>query len=189
MALLNRSEIKQVKMEMQKVRNLLRLSYAQFIPDFSLVASYSYRSDSFKFSGRNWDDYYTINLGISFPIFNGLKRTSQIGEMKVTRKILQLNYEKLNDNTRIQVEDLSLTITKEYENIQLGLKNIETAKEGVRIADLNYQEGLISILELNASYNELTKARVAYLQAMFNYNIALAELEKISGIKLIGGQL
>ena len=67
------------------------------------------------------------------------------------------------------------------------MKNIETAREGVRVADLNYQEGLISILELNTSYNSLTLARVRYLEAVYNYNIALFELEKISGVR-IGGE-
>ena len=37
------------------------------------------------------------------------------------------------------VGDLSVyrTIRQEYENIQLGLKNVESAKEGVRIAELS----------------------------------------------------
>ena len=79
------------------------------------------------------------------------------------------------------------TISQEYETIQMGLKNMESAKEGVRIAELNYHEGMITILELNASYNDLTRAKVNYLQALYNYNIAIAELEKLTGININGG--
>jgi outer membrane protein TolC len=50
------------------------------------------------------------------------------------------------------------------------------------VAEASYQEGLITILELNTAYNELTRAKAAYLQALYNYNIAVAELEKITGV-------
>jgi outer membrane protein TolC len=52
---------------------------------------------------------------------------------------------------------------------------------------LSYKEGLISILELNTSYNALTQAKVLFLQAVYNYNIAISTLEKISGVTINGG--
>jgi outer membrane protein TolC len=174
-------------MQMKKTSNLLKMAYGQFLPDISIIASYSYRSDFFHFGKNNWDSYYTINLGISFPIFLGFKRSAQVGEMKVMKKILNLNYKQLKETTKLQIHELYMTIQQEYENIQAGLKNIETAEEGVRIAELTYHEGLISVLELNASTNDLTKAKVNFLQAVYNYNIAAAEIEKISGIKIDGG--
>ena len=186
-SLKNRSELLQLKMQKQKIDNLLKITWAQYIPNFSLIASYSYQSDLLKFNRGNWDDYFNISLGVSFPIFTGLKRGAQIGEMHVLKKIMDLNVQQLNDATQLEVESKYRTINQEYENIQLGLKNMESAKEGVRIAELNYHEGMITILELNSSYNELTRAKVNYLQALYNYNIAIAELEKISGINLNGG--
>jgi outer membrane protein len=116
-----------------------------------------------------------------------LKRSAQIGEMNVLKKIMDLNVRQLNDATQLEVESKYRTISQEYENIQLGVKNVASAKEGVRIAELNYHEGMITILELNSSYNELTRAKVNYLQALYNYNIAIAELEKLTGVNINGG--
>ncbi|MFH2108684.1 MAG: TolC family protein [Chrysiogenia bacterium] len=186
-SLKNRSELLQLQMQSQKIANLLKITWAQYIPNFSVVANYSYQSDYFKFSSGNWDDYFNISLGVSFPIFTGLKRSAQVGEMRVMKKIMDLNLKQLSDATRLEVESGYRNINQEYENIQLGLKNMESAKEGVRIAELNYREGMITILELNSSYNELTRAKVNYLQALYNYNIAIAELEKITGIDINGG--
>lgn len=186
-SLKSRSELLQLQMQQQKVANLLKIAWAQYVPNFSLVASYNYQSDYLNFSKNNWDNYYNISLGVSFPIFTGLKRSAQIGEMNVMKKIMDLNVRQLGDATRLEVESGYRSIRQEYENIQMGLKNVESAKEGVRIAELSYQEGMITILELNSSYNELTRAKVNYLQALYNYNIAIAELEKITGINLNGG--
>lgn len=186
-ALINRSEIRQLKMEEKKTSNLLKMTWAQFIPDFSLVAAYNYRSDNLNLRAGNWESFYSINLGVSFPIFTGLRRSAEVGEMRVIKKMLKLNVKELSDATRLEVKNLYLTMQEEYQNILLGLKNIETAREGVRIAELNYQEGLISILELNTSINAMTQARVMYLQAVYNYNIALSTLEKITEVDLNGG--
>jgi outer membrane protein len=183
----NRSELLQVKMQKQKIDNLLKMSWAQYIPNFSIVASYSYQSDLFKLSKTNWDDYFNVSLGVSFPIFTGFKRSAQLGEMNVMKKIMELNVKQLSDATQLEVESKYRTINQEYENIELGQKNMESAKEGVRIAELNYHEGMITILELNSSYNELTRAKVNYLQALYNYNIAIAELEKLAGVNIDGG--
>jgi len=187
-ALVRRSEILQLDMEKDKVDNLLKMTYAQFVPDISLVGSYSFRADDFKFNSGNWEDYYTVSMGISLPIFTGLKRSAQVGEMRVLRKIMTLRQKNLSDGTRTQVQNLVLDIQEQYENILLEEKNIETANEGVRVADLNYGEGLITILEVNASYNELTRAKVGYLEAVYKYNISLSELEKISGVRINGGE-
>jgi outer membrane protein TolC len=188
-SLANRSELKQLQMEQKKIANLLKITWAQYIPNFSLVARYSYQSDQFRFTKSNdyWDNYYNISLGVSFPIFTGLKRSAQVGEMRVLQKIIDLNVQQLSDATQLEVESKYRTIRQEYETIQMGVKNMESAREGVRIAELNYHEGMITILELNSSYNELTRAKVNYLQALYNYNIAIAELEKLTGININGG--
>lgn len=186
-ALSNRSEIRQMQMHIRKASNLLRMAYGQFLPDISLVAAYSYRADLFNLRKNNWEDYYTVNLGIRFPIFQQFKRTARVGELNVMKKILNLNYGLLKEATELEVRKLVMTMEEEYQNIRTGLKNIETAKEGLRIAELTYNEGLISILELNTSTNDLTKAKVNFFQAVYNYNIAAAELEKISGVKIKNG--
>ncbi len=186
-SLQNRSELKQLRMEKQKVDNLLKITWAQYVPNFSLIASYSYQSDLFKLRKDNWQDYYSISLGMSWPIFTGLKRSAQVGEMHVLRRIMDLNVRQLNDATRLEVESQYRTVRQEYENILMGEKNVESAREGARIAELSYKEGMITILELNSSYNELTRAKVNHLQALYNYNIAIAELEKLTGVVLNGG--
>ncbi len=188
MGLQNRFELRQIDFEKQKLANLLKIAYGQYLPSVSLVASYSYRSDFFNFHKGNWENNYSINLAVSFPIFPGLSRNAQVGELRVSRKIMDLNKQMLSSATRLEVENRYKTIKQEFDNINQAQKNLELAGEGVRIAELNYSEGMISILELNTSFNELTNARVALLQALFNCNINIAELEKLVGIQYRGGE-
>jgi len=186
-ALGRRSELRQLEMEGKKIENLIKIAYGQFSPDLAIVGRYSFRSDHLKFQRGNWEDYYTISLGLSWPIFSGLKRSGAIGELQVMRKMLGISRKQLESATRLEVESLLATLAREKELVIMGRDHIASAEEGARIAELSYSEGLISILELNASLNDLTAARVNYLQALYNYNVAWAELQKTTGTDFTGG--
>jgi outer membrane protein TolC len=183
----NRFELRQLAREQEKAANLLKIAYGQYLPQIALVARYSYRSDLFNFRSGNWEDNYSINLAVSLPIFPGMSRNARIGEIRVSRKILELNREMLTAATRLEVESRYKTILQEFEAASMAQKNLELAREGLRIAELNHQEGLISLLDLNMSTTDLTRARVALLQAYYNCNIQVAELEKLVGIRYQGG--
>jgi outer membrane protein TolC len=60
-------------------------------------------------------------------------------------------------------------------------KNIEEAKESVRVAELNYTEGLITITDVGAAQVALSEAQINYLRALYEYEIAQAQLEKSTG--------
>ncbi len=187
LGLKNRFELRQLSREQEKVDNLLKMTLGQYLPQVAIVARYSYRSDLLKFGKGIWEDNYSINLAISLPLFPGLSRNAQIGELRVTSKIMDLNRDKLTFGTRLEIESRYKTIKQEFDVIEQAQKNLEMAREGLRIAELNYREGLISLLDLNSSTNELTRARVTLLQAYHNCNILLAELEKLVGIRYQGG--
>ncbi len=186
-ALAKRSELRQLDMEKNKIDNLVKIAYGQLSPDLAIVGRYSFRSDHFKFRSDNWEDYYTISLGLSWPIFTGLKRSGTIGELQVMRKMIAISRLQLEAATRLEIESLLAGLAREKEKVLMGRDHLASAEEGARIAELNYGEGLISILELNASLNDLTMARVNHLQALYNYNVALAELRKITGSDPAGG--
>lgn len=186
-ALGQRSELRQLEMEKNKIDNLIKIAYGQLSPDLAIVGRYSFRSDRFNFRGDNWEDYYTISLGLSWPIFTGLKRSGAIGELQVMRRMIDISRIQLEAATRLEIESLLAALAREKEKVLMGRDHLASAQEGARIAELNYGEGLISILELNASLNDLTMAGVNHLQALYNYNVALAELRKITGTDTSGG--
>lgn len=175
----NCSLVNQMELQIRKNNNLLKIAYGQFLPRFSLAAAYHYRSGYFNFRENNWDKYFSVNLVFQLPLFVQGKRTAQIGELKISKKILNTHLDQVKEATRLDIHRLTMTLAEERQNIFAGLKNIGTAEEGLRVARLTYDEGLISVLELNHSTTQLTKARVRLLQAVYNYNITQAELEKI----------
>jgi len=62
-------------------------------------------------------------------------------------------------------------------------ENVKTAEEGLRIARESYRAGVIKNSELLASELALTSAKTSYINALYSYYVAMAELKKETGIE------
>jgi outer membrane protein TolC len=60
-------------------------------------------------------------------------------------------------------------------------KNVEQAREAVRIAELNYTEGLATNLDVVTAQVGLRQASTNYSQALYDCVISDAQLEKALG--------
>ncbi|MGD0782453.1 MAG: TolC family protein, partial [Candidatus Aminicenantales bacterium] len=60
--------------------------------------------------------------------------------------------------------------------------NVEEAVEAVRIAGRNFQEGMATDLDVSSARVAMSEARTNYAQALFDYAVALAALEKAVGL-------
>ena len=67
---------------------------------------------------------------------------------------------------------------------QVQKETVEQAKEGLRLADLQYKNGLITSVELTDAQLALTQSEVNRLQAQHDYSVALVRLEKAIGQSL-----
>ena len=65
------------------------------------------------------------------------------------------------------------------------LENIDTAKEGLRIARESYREGVVRSSELLAAETSLTAARGSYTDALYSYYSAMADLQRDTGVDAI----
>ena len=52
----------------------------------------------------------------------------------------------------------------------------------MRIAELNFSEGMATTLDVSSAQAALTQAKTNYSQALFDYVISLAELDKAMGV-------
>jgi len=61
-------------------------------------------------------------------------------------------------------------------------KNIEQAKESLRITQLNFNEGMATTLDVISAEAAYNQAQTNYSQALYNYVVAVAELDRAMGV-------
>jgi outer membrane protein TolC len=180
-ALTIRPEIIQLNFQKQMAAEMLKAAKGAYFPTVGVGGQYNVWGDKFRFSGDTWEDYYTISLVLSVPITNGLMNKAKIGESKAMLKQLEHGQKGLADMVRYEVQEAVLNLRQAKESLLSQDMNVEQAQEAVRIAELNYAEGLATNLDVNSAQVALSQARMNFSQAQFDYAIALAQLEKAVG--------
>ena len=117
----------------------------------------------------------------TIPLFNGLANLARMGQAKAALKEIEFNEKGLLDRLRFEVRQAVLKVEEAKESLASQSKNVEQARESLRIAELNFEEGLITVLDISQAQTALTQARVNYSQALFDYMMALAEVDRATG--------
>ena len=112
-------------------------------------------------------------------------------------KCRKLNLERYKEANYQVMDSINLAVRKAYLNMKSAEQTIDSTRvaveqgqENFRIASLRYRAGVGTNLDVLDAETELETARNNYVDALFNYNIAVATLENAMGVPLetpIGG--
>jgi outer membrane protein TolC len=156
----------------------LRQAYGNLLPSLSLAAQYNVRGDELD-QFAEWDDYYTISLNLSLPVFRGLSQhftvaraRAQKQDTQLQEKISQRNFATLLTNCLKRDETL-------LEKIDFARENLENNQKEFEIARFSYDEGLISYTDLEQIHNSLLAAQLTVIQAVFEYHTNIFQIETL----------
>jgi len=180
-ALANRPEMNQLKFQQQMAAEMLKMARGAYLPTLAIGGAYNYWGNRFKFTKDSWESYYSVNLVLDIPLFNGFVNSAKVGESKAVLRQLDYSRKGLSEMVKFEVQEAILSLQQAKESLLSQEKNVEQAQEAVRIADLNYGEGLATNLDVSFAQMALTQAKTNYSQALYDYALALAQLEKAVG--------
>jgi outer membrane protein TolC len=87
----------------------------------------------------------------------------------------------LADMIAFEVRQAILNYQQSRESLLSQEKNVEQAQEAVRIAELNFAEGLATALDVLTTQVALSQARTNYSQGLYDCVMSEAQLEKALG--------
>ena len=70
------------------------------------------------------------------------------------------------------------------EKIISSLKEIESSEESLRLSRLRYDVGISTLKDVLIKQNELSNAKSKYINAIYNYNLNLDELERLTFLEI-----
>lgn len=181
-ALANRPELDQINYQKQMAVEMVKIARAEYLPTVAISGNYNFWADALNFRKDTWQNFYAFNLVLSIPIFNGFQIPAKVAESQAMVKEIEFTEKGLVDTIKFEVQAAILTLNQAQESLLSQEKNIDGAQEAVRVADLNYTEGLITITDVGSTQLALSEARINYLRALFEYVTAQAQLEKAIGL-------
>ncbi len=181
-ALANRPELNQLDYQKKMATEMARIARADYFPTIAISGNYNYWANFLNFKRDNWQNFYSFNLVLNIPIFNGLSTPARVAESKALIREIEFNHKGLINTIKFEVQSAFLNINEAKESLLSQEKNIDAARESVRVAELNYAEGLVTILDVGSAQVALSEAQINYLRALYDYVISLAQLEKAMGL-------
>lgn len=180
-ALLKRPELQQIDYQRRMAGESLKIARGAVLPTLAIGGAYNSWADSLSFRKGAWQNYYSINLSLSIPLFNGFESQARIGQSKAAIREIDWIRKGLADMIAFEVRQAILNYQQSRESLLSQEKNVEQAQEAVRIAELNFAEGLATALDVLTTQVALSQARTNYSQGLYDCVMSEAQLEKALG--------
>jgi outer membrane protein TolC len=148
---------------------------------FSKGDSLATNIDSEK-SGSNYTN--TISLNFAWSIFDGGQNKNSYKSKIADAESEKYAYENLKNVLTTSISKAYLNLKLNEEKIISSLKEIESSKESVRLSRLRYDVGISTLKDVLVRQSELSNAKSKNINAIYNYNLNLNELERLTFIDL-----
>jgi len=150
------------------------LARSELYPDFSVGFSRHHLAGE--------PDTWDLVVGISIPIFGRAAVNGRIAEAEAIGRSLDAAEEAARCRIAMEIESAFAEMLILAERATRFRDEILVqAAEAFRLAQISYLEGEIGNLELLESQRTLQETTLSYAQAVFEYNLALIDLERAVG--------
>ncbi len=156
-----------------------RAARSQYLPSVSASGGYnlSNRELAINSSSKSWN----LGLSVSYPIFNRFQREANVGRANVQADIAAVQLADARRAARADLERVLGALELAQEQIALTEEAVRVAEEDLRLQQERYRLGVSTILDQVTSQSNLVQAEVNRINARFDFQTALAELEALLG--------
>lgn len=158
----------------------IKVALAGYQPRVDANAGYELRSSRLT---DNLDD--TVNgwfFGLSgtWNIFDGLATSGRVKQARARLESARVNYEDSVHQVELEVQQAYARLVEARQLIQSQLKAVEQADEALRLARERLSAGAGVQLDVLDARVALTRSQTTELQARYDLNVALAELDRVT---------
>lgn len=112
-----------------------------------------------------------FSLGVSIPIFSGLKRQSNISRARYEVKSAELLYKEKLQDVYLEIQQAVQDLKASSQEFTMAIRKESFYSQSFAANQKKYEQGLIDIIGLNTSNNNLLKAKHDVLKAKLTFAI------------------
>lgn len=177
-----RPDLQAFTYEQQATDKFRRAQRDQLFPTISalgIAGGTPVRPDCF---GGCFPNYFTsswygaIGVNMSIPLFNGFLFTAEANEAKYRAQAAAENTRDLRDRIARDVRTAWLSANTAFQRVGVSAELAKQADLSLSLAKSRYQLGLGSIVELSQAQLQQTDAAINYVNAQYQYRLALSTL-------------
>jgi outer membrane protein TolC len=177
-ALKSHPEIIAAREEVRKATAAVQLSKADYVPDFSAFARYSYQ-DNVPFLARNFG---TFGVNFEYDIFDGGRRRAATRESNAALAEAKENLERVTDDVRLRVQIAYNKLRRTREMVSVSEELVTLRTENSRVTAQQLQEGAALSSQADNAVAQQLDAQTQLLQSQLDYIQASDEMTLAMGL-------
>lgn len=160
-----------------------KIAKGSWFPSVSTSLNYSRGGEDFNLVYSKFDEAWntSLNLNLSWSIFNGFQRKTAIQKNLLNYKMYDDRIAKKKIEIHNQIQSLIEKLNTYMEMIDIQELNIVSAQEDLRLAQEMYRLNSATLLEVLDAQIALTRARQQLISTRYDAKIAEAELAFLMG--------
>ena len=184
-ALRERDDREAMVHQVELMKQALRAAKGDRYPNFYLLGAYSMSgaSDDLDFQEDEQASASSASIEVSLPLWTSGATTARINQAKADFALARLQLELIDEEIKREVNAVRLDLESADKQVEANQKTVELARRAFEIAEVRYESGLLSQVELLDVNDTLTEARVNLLRSLFEALIAQASWERTVGIE------
>ena len=187
-----REELDQILLDISIANSSANAELGRVQPFLRIVNRLGFgRRDIYEFSTsevpatRRWNVDNAVGLNIDWTIYDGGSSQATYRQQKQKAEENRFLFAQRRNTIRADVERSFYELDKNNRNILTTSREVISTRESLRLARLRFQAGVTTQREVVDTQRDLTQAEVRYSSAISDYNKALVELRRRTGLDQI----
>lgn len=182
-ALEHRPEVKGVEYRVKAADAGVTAARGAWWPQVFLAANYYYNRPNQRIQPLQdvFKDTWDVTIGVSLDIWNWGKTLHQTDQASAQLEEAKDALSQLKDGIMLEVTQSYLNLHQAKERTYVAEQGVKQAEENYRVTNKRFKEGLAQTSDLLDAEVALLQARTSYTQALVDFELAEARLQKALG--------
>lgn len=173
-----RPDLMSMELNRRNAEKSVTMARTDYLPSLNLMGQMDWNSD--KPAGDDAKSWAVMAV-LQWNLFDGLVTRSKVKEALATSSRMRSLEEQTRSAVQLQVRQAYYNLTSSLDRIAATSSSVQEAEEGLRIVQQRYEVGMTTFVDVLGAENSLIRARTNVLQALYDNNIAQAELKLAVG--------
>lgn len=177
----NNVSVRQLLINYKINQELVTVDKSAYLPKFYLYGTYNVSASSNDDrSPFSYPFFNSLNAGLGFTWdLNFIRNSYKVDQSKIEVKKAEEQIKDTKQKLRLLSESVIIAMDDARQRLKSQRETILLAERGVDLANASYRAGVLNQIDVQDAELILYQSRLSYMQAIYDYQVSKAELEKL----------
>jgi outer membrane protein len=179
-----RGEVKQYHLKLDQAKQMVRAAKSEYFPSVNLVGNYARFGDQANVSGSAFKDQenWQVTAVANWNFWEWGKTKNRVEANRSRESQVADALTNVKDQLMLEVKNAWLLVREAEKQVFVARETIEQAEENFRINEERYKEQVATSTDVLDALTLLTRAKSDHTQALSDYHIYQARLDRAMGL-------